>query len=130
MSHRDFNDPRLVTSPPAPPSPKGEPVAKPPQTAPEALCYPSDVMVSEVVREPSDVVVGDFLRSQHWSRVRRVECIDQGADGPVLLLREPDDSRTNAHGIRRLDQDGWRARGQWIRYPNLRRLWDAAHDDA
>jgi hypothetical protein len=110
--------------------PKGEPVAKAPQTAPEPLCYPSDIMSSERVECPEDVMVGDFLRPQGWSRVRRVECIDHGGDGPVLLLREPDESRTNAHGIRRLDREGWEARGAWIRYPNLRRLWDAAHGDS
>jgi hypothetical protein len=108
-----------------------EPVAKAPQVAQETLCYPSDIMQSERVEDrPEDVVVGDFLRAQGWSRVRRVECIDSTDDGPVLLLREPDESRTNAHGIRRLDMAGWKQRGAWNRYPNLRRLWDAAHDGA
>lgn len=103
------------------------PLAKPPQPPEETLCYPSDVMLSEAVETASDVVVGDFIQPGTWTRPRRVECIDDSALGPILLLREPDTSRVNGHGIRRLDTQGWRQRGQWRRYPNLRLLWDAAH---
>jgi hypothetical protein len=45
----------------------------------------------------------------------------------VLCLADHDDSRVNAHGIRRVGRAGWVTRGSWVRYPNLRLLWEAAH---
>jgi len=131
----DFNalsDPHMVTPTgdfKAKPPTTGEPIANAPQPTQASVCDPRDVLVSEHVESPEDVLQGDFVRAQGWSRPRRVEFIDSAESGPVLFLADPDTSRTNEHGIRRLDSEGWQARGSWNRYPNLRRLWEAAHGD-
>jgi len=124
-----MNDHLLITKADNPSAslPTGEPVAKAPQTAPETVCDPRAILVAERVESPHEVLLGDFVQAQGWSRPRRVEFIDSAESGPVLFLADPDESRTNEHGIRRLDADGWEGRGAWKRYPNLRRVWDAAH---
>jgi len=124
-------EPTLITASgePGATPPAGEPVAAP-QTAQETLCDPRAVLVTEPVESAQDVSEGDWLAAGGWSRPRRVECVDATGDGAVLHMADPDESRTNDHGIRRLDPSGWVARAPWRRYPNLRRLWDAAHGDS
>ena len=131
MSYNDFNDPRMVTPTgnPDAPLPKGEPIAKAPQTAPEGICDPRELLRTELVAM-KNVEVGDFIRANGWTNPRRVEHIDQNELGPVLSLAEYDESRVNTHGIRRVDLGNWLCRNPWVRYPNLRRLWDAAHGDS
>ena len=123
------NEPTLITSAENADAslPTGEPVAKATQAAPETVCDPRLLMVAEPVESAQDVTEGDWLAASGWTRPRRVECVDTCEDGAVLHMADPDESRTNDHGIRRLDPDGWAARGSWRRYPNLRRVWDAAH---
>lgn len=107
--------------------PTGEPVAKAPQMAPTAICDPRLLLQGEGLESPEEVTEGDWIAAAGWTRPRLVEFVDASERGAVLYLADPDESRTNEHGIRRLDSAGWKARSGWWRYPNLRRVWDAAH---
>lgn len=131
MSYLDINDPRLVTPAgnPDAPLPKGEPIAKAPQVD-VTVCDPRTLLDTEPCGGRHKVEAGDFIRAGSWTKPRRVEHVDTQSDGPVLLLAEHDTSRTNTHGIRRVDKNEWERRSGWVRYPHLRRLWDAAHGDS
>jgi len=125
-----MNDPRLITRALNPDAklPKGEPIAKAPQAAPETCCDPRQLLVTRRLCRPEDADVGDWVAAEGWTRPRRVEFIDMNGDeGTTLFLADPDQGRTNEHGVRRLNVQGWLRRVPWRRYPNLKRLWDAAH---
>jgi hypothetical protein len=71
--------------------------------------------------------VGDFVRCAGWSRPRLVMHGDENASGRVVMLADPDKRFSEAH--RKLDRDEYNARGgdgNWVKYPNLRRLWEAS----
>lgn len=126
-----MNDPHMVT-----PTgdfteqpPKGEPIAKAPQAAPEPLCDPRTLLNVEPV-ERADVQAGDFIRAGSWTQPRHVEHVDVNSDGNILFLAEHDTARIDKNGLRIVDEEEWRRRDGWVRYPNLRRLWDAAHCDS
>jgi len=101
-------------------------VASPKKTV-ETVCDPRCLLNAEHVHRPELVEEGDFIRAEGWTFPRRVEHVERTGNGAVLCLAEHDNSRTNAYGIRRVDRDGWVQRGSWLRYPNLRLLWEAAH---
>lgn len=124
----NLNDPHMVT-----PTgdftkqpPKGEPIAKAPQAAPVTICDPRTILDVEPV-ERSDVESGDFIRAGSWTKPRRVEHVDVNSGGNVLFLAEHDTGRIDKNGLRIVDDIEWVRRDGWVRYPNLRRLWDAAH---
>ena len=108
--------------------PTGEPVAKVSQTAPETICDPRHLLVVELVGSALDVTEGDWVAASGWTRPRRVEFVDTCEAGAVLHIADPDEGRTNDYGVRRLDPEGWQRRAPWRRYPNLRCIWDAAHE--
>ena len=107
--------------------PKGEAVASPPVET-KAVCDPRQVLAHEGV-ELENVTEGDWIGASYWSRPRRVEHVDLAEDGAVVYLAEPDESRANDHGMRRVNGDDWDRRAPWKQYPNLRLLWDAAHSE-
>lgn len=107
--------------------PKGEPVAAPSVEPVPTVCDPRDLLVSEFVHRPEVVEPGDFIAAHGWTRPRLVEFKDSCETGHILFLADPDDSRTNRHRVRRLTREDWDARGEWRRYPNLRKVWEAAH---
>jgi len=124
----DLNNPHLVT-----PTgdfnarpPKGEPIAAPKAPEPERACDPRKLLEVEPV-ERDDVEAGDFIRAGGWSKPRLVEHTDVNGSGKVLFLAEHDTSRVDKPGIRIVDKTEWERRSGWVRYPNLRRIWDAAH---
>lgn len=65
-----------------------------------------------------DVAEGDWI-SCGWSRPRLV----QDRDDANLYLAEPDEDRANADGYRVMDEETFRKRGDWSRYPYLRIVW-------
>lgn len=131
MSYNDINDPRLVcpTGDPDAPLPKGEPIAAPKAPEPVRACDPRKLLDVEPV-ERDDVEAGDFIRAGHWTKPRLVEYADVNGSGKVLFLAEHDTGRVDREGIRIVDKEEWERRDGWVRYPNLRRLWDAAHGGA
>lgn len=126
-----MNDPHLVTPTgdfTAQP-PKGEPIASAPVPEPVRLCDPRKLLDAEPV-ERNDIEAGDFIRAGSWTKPRRVEHVDIQGDGLVLFLAEHDTGRIDFNGVRRVCAVEWERREGWVRYPNLRRLWDAAHGDS
>jgi hypothetical protein len=125
----DLNNPHLVTPTGdfnAKP-PKGEPVAAPVAPEPERACDPRKLRDGEPCGGRHSVQAGDFIRAGNWSKPRLVEHVDVQGDGPVLFLAEHDTGRVDKPGIRIVDKTEWERRSGWVRYPNLRRIWDAAH---
>lgn len=118
-------DPQGILDPKPPRS--GTPVAKAPQRPQETVCDPRCLLSPLGLSSPEDVQEGDWIAASGWTRPRRVEFIDQQADGPVICVADPDPFRTNPSGVRRIDRNGWVMRGSWRQFPNLRLLWDAAH---
>lgn len=102
-------------------TPKSEPLVAPKDDK-GPLCDPRAIFISEPI-EREDVTVGDWVSARSWTRPRRVMAMEED----VMFLADPDNSRTNDHGIRRLDSAGWEKRGAWRCFPNLRAIWEAAH---
>lgn len=123
-----INDPHLITITKNPNAqlPKGEPVANPELPELVQVCDPRVLLCVEPVDFES-VVAGDFIRAGQWTKPRLVEHVDAQHDGPVLHLAEHDTTRTNDHGIRRVDCTEWLSRSGWVRFPHLTALWSAAH---
>lgn len=95
------------------------------QPSPEAM-DPRKLYDTEAVAF-DDVGDGDWIAARSWSRPRRVELVEHRNGGAVLLIADPDESRTDENGIRAIDAEGWTQRGEWFRFPNLKRVWERAH---
>jgi len=91
-----------------------------------AIDDPRRLLESTPIASFDDVQDGDFIGKESWQRPRRVELVEQRVQGHVVFLAEPDPARVEVNGCRVVDQDTWDT-CQWVRYPNLRALWDAAH---
>lgn len=127
MDSHDLTNPHLVTyTGDLSAQPQSEPLTAGPQV-PTLVCDPRDFLLSEFVHRAELVQEGDWIAAEGWSRPRLVVTKDSCSTGHILCLADPDDSRTNSHRVRRIDAEGWRARGKWRRYPNLAKVWAAAH---
>ena len=102
--------------------PKGEPVAKPEQSALPTLCDPRDLMNTIPVMF-EDIVAGMWVRCVNWSRPRLVLETDMQNGKKVVFLAEMDASRA-VDGVRRVAENDGRC---FLEVPRLRQLWTAAH---
>jgi len=70
----------------------------------------------------TDPKVGDFIAAANWSRPRLVLAVDKNQDGTIVSVAEPDSSRADEHGVRRMEAEEFASR-TWRYYPYLTQLW-------
>lgn len=70
---------------------------------------------------------GDFVRCSGWSRPRQIVHSDENADGRVVFMADPDERfETKPRRLDRAEYEDRGGDGNWLRYPNLRQLWETA----
>ena len=130
MNPHDFNSPHLITPSgdfKARPPTKGEFVAKPVQKGPPKLFSAEDILV-QVKVELDEVQEGDFIRSSEYGVTPRlVEKVDFVNGSTVLWVNVLHSTHANRFGMASLDARVWGNGYPWVKYPNLRILWEAAH---